>query len=183
MRRLATIALVGLLAVGGCGCGGSDDDTSPPTTRRPSPTTSSPPTTASVESQVEEAYLAYWEMGERLLENPNPEDPEIPQRTTGDLRGEMIDGLTTLRAQGQAVRYGDQYSHDVLSVAVTSQGAEVADCLIDDGVVIDLQTGEQVRGGVVTVLYTTTMVREGEHWKASEAVEQRTWEGVSQCDE
>lgn len=184
-HRLAAALLVALLAVG-CG-GGDDEESSDPTSADGDSTTTSgsgSSTTASDDpaAEVEAAYLAYWEMGERLLQHPDPDDPEIARRTTGNVRDAMVDSLSTLKAQRQAVRYGDLYEHDVISVDVTSEEAEVLDCLVDDGEVIDTSTGDRVAGGLVTVLYRTTMVLEDGQWKASEAIEEETWEGSSTCD-
>jgi hypothetical protein len=181
VRGLATIALVGLLAVGGCGCGGSDDDPSPPTTRRPPSTTSAPPTTASVESQVEEAYLAYWEMTERLLEAPDPDDPEIAERATGQVLGQLSDSLTTLRAQGHAVRSGPEYAHNLLSVDVQGDTGVVLDCAVDDAAVIDVASSEMVDERLVTVLLETTLRYDG-HWLVAEVDQQDSWEGKTTCD-
>ncbi|HEY8526849.1 MAG TPA: hypothetical protein VIL48_17895 [Acidimicrobiales bacterium] len=180
MQRLAIFVLAALVAVG---CGGGDNGP-PGSTRLPGSSTTTAPTTSTttVESAVEEAYLAYWEMGERLLQDPDPDDPEILSRTTGRLRAEMIESLTTLRAQGRRVRYGPRYGHHVLSVSVESDVAEVVDCLVDDGEVIDVRTERRVSGGLLTVRHRTTMVREAGAWKASEAAQDGTWEGVSRCD-
>jgi hypothetical protein len=185
VRRLVTIALVGLLAVGcgGCGGDGGDDGASSSTTRR-SESTASPttPTTRSPESEVEEAYLAYWEMGERLLEAPDPDDPEIAQRAIDPARGQMVDSLTTLKARDQAVQRGPEYAHNVLSVHVTGETATVRDCVVDDGAVISVVSGATVRERVTTVLLETTLRRDGARWRVS-AIDQRdSWEGASTCD-
>jgi hypothetical protein len=179
VRRLATIALVGILAVG---CGGGDDDSSPPTSRRGSTTTVSTPTTLSAEAEVEEAYLAYWEMGERLLEAPDPDDPEIAQRAIDPARGQMIDSLTTLNARQQAVRRGSGYAHNVLSVEVTGEMASVRDCVVDDGAVISVVSGSTIREHVSTVLLETTLRRQGAHWRVSQIDQRDSWEGATTCD-
>jgi hypothetical protein len=184
MRR-ATVAVLAVMLI--AGCAGSGDDAAEgddPSTTSSTPTPTTPDETLAsnpAEAEVEAAYLAYWEMGERLLQAPDPSDPEIDRRTTGEVRGAMVDSLTTLKAQNSAVRYGDQYAHSVLSVEIDAQEAEVRDCLVDDGEVINETSGEAVRSGVVTVLYRTTMVHVGGEWLASDAVREQSWDGVVQC--
>jgi hypothetical protein len=179
--RLVAIVLVGLLAAG---CGGGDDDSSPDTSRPPADVSSStaPPTTRSAESEVEEAYLAYWAMGERLLETPNPDDPEIAQRAIDPARGQMIDSLTTLRARDQAVIRGSGYAHNVLSVEVTGETAVVRDCVVDDGAVINVVSRATVSERVTTVLLETTLYRDGPGWRVREIDQRDSWEGATTCD-
>ena len=69
IRTTALAILTGLflaLVVGPASCK-SDDDSDSGSTKK---------------DEVKAAYLAYWKMGARLLEAPDPTDPEIPQRTT-----------------------------------------------------------------------------------------------------
>jgi hypothetical protein len=178
--RLVAIVLVGLLAAG---CGGGDDDSSPDTSRRAPDSSSStaPPTTRSAESEVEEAYLAYWAMTERLLEAPNPDDPEIAQRATGPVRGQLIDSLTTLRAQDHAVRSGPDYAHSLLSIDVEGDTSLVRDCAVDDAAVVDVLSGETIDERLVTVLLETTLRQEG-GWLVAEVDQQDSWEGKTTCD-
>jgi hypothetical protein len=178
--RLVAIVLVGLLAAG---CGGGDDDSSPDTSRRASDSSSStaPPTTRSAESEVEEAYLAYWAMGERLLETPNPDDPEIAQRAIDPARGQMIDSLTTLRARDQAVRHGPRHRHDVRSIEVEGESATVRDCAIDDASIVDARSGATIDERLVTALYEATLVSQGSSWWVRQIEQPDGWEGVAGC--
>ena len=182
MRRLATIALVGLL-VAACGaCGGGDDDSSPSTTRRPdSSASTATPMTRSVESEVEEAYLAYWDMTVRLQQAPDPDDPEIRQRAVGRAADEIIDGLTTLRAQNRVVRFGSQYAHEVTSVEFDGSDALVRDCFIDDAMTIDVPTGERVSGGLASGVFVASLRGVEGDWRVSELELDESQEGAGRC--
>jgi hypothetical protein len=178
--RLVAIVLVGLLAAG---CGGGDDDSSPDTSRPPADVSSStaPPTTRSAESEVEEAYLAYWAMADRLLEAPDPDDPEIARRSIDPARGQLVDSLTTLRSQDQVVRSGGDYRHDVLSVEVATQTAVVRDCVIDDNAVVNATSGVTVDDRVTTVLLETTLRHDGTRWVVTAIDQKDGWEGATTC--
>lgn len=179
MQRLAVIALVGVLLVG---CG-DDDDSPSGSTRAPTSSTTAAPstTTPTLESEVEAAYLAYWEMGERLLEAPDPDDPEIERRAIDPARGQMADSLTTLRARDRAVRHGPRHAHDVLSVTVQGTTAIVRDCAIDDASIVDLRSGRTVDERLVTALYEATLVKQDSSWRVSEIDQPDGWEGIGGC--
>jgi hypothetical protein len=178
--RLVVIVLVGLLAAG---CGGGDDDSSPDTSRPPADVSSStaPPTTRSAESEVEEAYLAYWAMTVRLQQAPDPDDPEIRVRAVGQAADALTDGLTTLRARNHVVHVGDRYAHEVISVEFDDRGAIVRDCFIDDAATVDSSTGERVSGGLVSGLLVAIVQEVEGNWRVSELEIQETHEGAGRC--
>lgn len=180
VRRIVAVAVVAGLVLGGA-CGDDDDEGGGGATRRSS--TSSTTTTAPTpEAAVEAAYLAYWEMAQRLVEAPDPDDPEIAERATGQVAHQLTDSLTTLRSRDQAVRSGPRYVHDVLSVSVSADSAQVIDCAIDDAVVVNVLTGETVEERLITVLLETTLRLAGGTWLVSDVHQQESWEGVSACN-
>jgi hypothetical protein len=139
-----------MLALSLAACGGDDEDADQddPTATplaEDSSTTANPRTIApSVEAEVEAAYLAYWDMAERLAQAPDPSDPEIDERSTGRVRDELVDNLTTMRTQGQRIEFGPSNVHEVVSVDIDGTAATVSDCVVDEGVQIDDATGERV---------------------------------------
>jgi hypothetical protein len=174
------IALVGLLAAG---CGGGDDDSQPSTTRRAaSSTTVSTPTTRTPESEVEDAYSAYSEMFTRLLAAPDPDDPEIQRRTAGAAAASLTDNLTTLRALGRAVRFGENYRYELLSVDITGDEAVARECVVDDATVVEVATGEPVDPApVATVLNRVTLQFDRRAWRVSGIDQENGWEGIGEC--
>lgn len=176
VQAAALVLVVGLLlgiVVGPAACGNDDDssDDPPPTTTTPDP-----------ESEVESAYLAYWEMGSRLLEAPDPDDPEIPERASGEALADLVAGLDALRSANLHSELGPQYSHDVIDIKVESEGrAVVDDCAVDDSRLVDAATGEVVEQSVVTELLRVTMHLQGERWRADSSTRVDAWEGAVEC--
>jgi hypothetical protein len=184
MRRPIVAVLAVMLAAG---CGGSGDDAAEgddPATTSSTPTPTTPDETIasnSAEAEVEAAYLAYWEMAQRLVEAPNPDDPEIPERATGPAMGQLVDSLSTLRAQNRAVRGGPGYGHRLLSLDVSGGSALVRDCTVDDGSIVDASTGDVIEQRVVTVLLEVSLRRETGGWRVSEIEQLDSWSGATTC--
>ena len=186
--RLAATALVAVLALSAA-CGGSDRDDADdddPTTTEPveeSSTTADPTTTApSVEADVEAAYLAYWEMVERLTNSPDPDDPEISQRAIGTALTTFVDSVTTLQAQGQVVMTGPQTRHDVTSIELSADGVTLRDCNVDDSKRVEASTGDELIEAVATNLLEVTLVESDGAWLVSSIRRVGAWEGVTRCD-
>jgi hypothetical protein len=150
-----------------CGGDGEEADEHDPTTTAPNddPSTDDPTTTEpSVEAEVEAAYLAYWEMAERLAQAPDPNDPEIDDRSTGRVRNELVDNLTTMQTQGQHIEFGPSNAHDVVKVDINGGSAIVSDCVVDEGVQVDDSTGERVEFSATAGLLEATMVNSEGGW-------------------
>src|SRR5829696_7474370 len=162
LAALVAIALVITLTLS---CGGDDapPDDPPPTTAAVTTTTTS------VESEVEAAYTAYLRMSDRLLQAPDPSDPEIPRLTTGRSLDALIRGLKELRDANQAVEFGDQYTNEIQSVELVDENnAVIRDCAIDDSRVVDQTTGEVVAEGIATGLFEVSLTRQGGHWRVTD---------------
>ena len=140
--------------------------------------------TPSPESDVEAAYLAYWEMLVRLSAAPDENDLAISQRSTGQAEDEVKQGLTRLRTDGLAARTGPAYRHEVISVEVRADEAQVRDCSVDDSVVIAVATGDEVGGGTTaTGLIEAGLRRVDGAWKVERVDTVESWTGERSCDE
>jgi hypothetical protein len=184
--RLAATALVAVFAFSLAACGGDGQaaDEDDPTTTAPNddPSTDDPTTTApSVEAEVEAAYLAYWEMVERLTNSPEPEDPEIGQRAVGTALSTFVDSVTTLKAQGQAVVTGSQTRHNVTSIELSDDSATLRDCNVDDAKRIDASSGSEIIEAVATNLLEVTLEWDGS-WRVSSIKRISAWQGVVECE-
>jgi hypothetical protein len=175
-RRCILLAAAFLLATA---CGDDDTQDSPPdpTTTTTDPTT----TTLSPEEEVETAYLAFANMGARLLQAPDPDDPEIAQRTSGQARDNLVDGLTTLKTSGQHYELGPAYSQQVMSVTVAPSRATAVICVVEDSQLMDTLTGAVVAMGLTTVEWTVTLVPVERSWLVDEIVEGEVQEGAVEC--
>lgn len=138
-------------------------------------------TTLSPEAEVEAAVAAHDAMLLRLLQAPDPDDPEIAQRSTGTSRETAESGLAELAALGQHGIPGPNMSTTVLSADVTGDRATVEACEVDDGRLIDTATGDVLDDDVVTRLVTISLERVEGTWLVSNSVIEETWEGVTDC--
>lgn len=188
-HRLGT-TLVAIVAVALplVACGGDDagGDTAPTTEQPDTTTTEAPTTTLSPEQQAEAevraAYDAYWVMSERLAAAPDPQDPEIAERTTGSARDAVTTLLTQFLTQGRTVDFLADYSHDVLSVELDRTSALLRDCYVDHAAQLDAETGEIVLEATATLHLEVTLVAESGAWKVSNVNRLDAWEGTVPCE-
>jgi hypothetical protein len=161
-------------------CGGDDDDDRPPSSTAAPPTTSPEDAT---KAEVEAGYMAYREMADRLLQDPDPDDPEIEERTTGETKSQLTASLQALQDDGRAVRFGDQYQFKIVDVELLDAVTAIAkDCVVDDSQTIDARSGEVLSEGLATALFSVTMKLEDGAWLVSSTPDPDTvWEGVDGC--
>src|SRR5918997_6646155 len=145
-HRFRTVAACALLAVALIACGGSDDARGQTTTTVPpatSTTTSASSTTLDpaqqAEADVRAAYDAYWAMNQRLAAAPDPQDPEIAERTSGGARDAITTLLTQFLTEGYTVNFEEEYAHEVLEVEVEDGSARIRDCYIDHASRLDAE--------------------------------------------
>jgi hypothetical protein len=169
--RLATLLL--LLPVPLLSC--SDEEDPPPR--------STTTTTLSPEAEVEAAYLAYWNMVDRLVADPDPENPQIGEMAVDPARQRLIDSLSGFQSAGHVARSGDLYAHVVTDVAVNGDTATLRDCAVDDSSLVEADSGEVVEQEVVTTSVEAVLIREGSAWLLKELNPIESWEGAVPCRE
>ena len=174
----ATVACALLVVVAACGDDGEAavDGT---TTSTSDTTIASTTTTQNPEAEVEAAYLAYWEMNKRLVQEPNPDDPEIAQRTSGSARDKLIDSLSTMRAEGSMFQFGPQDSIQILDIAVTGDTATVKSCAVGDATRVHGSEEQDVE--ISTSELETQMTQAATRWVVTTVSETDSWKGVSTC--
>jgi hypothetical protein len=172
LGRAALTAGVFALALTAATCGGDDDDSS-----------GHPTTTESPQAAVKADYLAFWDMAVRLAEAPDPADPELTKRASGDALDDLVKGLTTLKAADQHSVFGPRYTHDVLSVQINGKKATVEDCAVDDSKIVDASTGEVVDQSVVTERLEVELVQsDNNSWLVNSSSRKDAREGAVACD-
>jgi hypothetical protein len=166
LRTVGAAAVACALLVLSSGCGDDDGEAADEgtTTSTSETTVASTTTTQDPEAEVEAAYLAYWEMAERLLAAPDPDDPEIAQRVIGSARAKLVDSLATMRAQQERLEFGPDNSHRVVSVQLGAEEATVLDCIIDHGARIYESTGEREEFAATPGLLEVAMAASQGDW-------------------
>lgn len=187
-RRRHSALIATLIAVGGmaaCGGGGGDgnQDDRDESGSEAAQTTVEPTTTSlSATQEVEAAFLAFNSMMDRLREAPDPDDPEIAQRASGETLAGIVDAQTTLQTTGFSARFGERDSVEVLSVTlVDADTALVRDCQVEELTEVNA-SGEQNGPFVHTFWTEWTLIKDGAAWlvDSSDGLERR--EGEHPCE-
>ena len=113
---------------------------------------------------AQSAYVAYQTMFERLVIDPDADDPEIDQRTSGAELDHVVGTLTDFESRNQAVEFGSLHKHNVYDVKVAADGdaATVLDCFVSDARVVNATSRRILRGDPesgTASLVTATVVR------------------------
>lgn len=181
-RGAAAAVLVSVGAV--TSCGGGDDGGEPDESASETTATSveSTTTTLSPTQEVEAAFLAYNTMTDRLREAPDPKDPEIAQRASGETLAGLIDAQTTLQTTGFSARFGERDSVQVLSVTlVDPDTALVRDCQVED--LTEVNAAGETNGPFVRTFWTEwTLIKVDDAWlvDSSNGIERR--DGEHPCE-
>jgi hypothetical protein len=177
---LILVLTAALVAVVFAACAGDGESADPPATS----TTVDPD--EAVKEEVRQAYRDFLKMAFRIAEAPDPNDPEIALRATGDARGRIEQSAADDQARGVVVRGGPDNQQTILTTTVTGDAARLNVCFVDNSGVFDAATGEEIEPMTTTTrLGTIDLVRESGGWKVSlvETQEGKVWDGVHDCSE
>lgn len=174
-----------LLAISSCTDAPSADDSTPAVTA--TVTAPSPDATDNEddpeEQAVRAAYEGYWRAILAANDPPDQFHPDLARYATGEAFKSVFDAAQANRLRGWVVRLPEdsvtEFRIDVIEVH--SNSARVTGCTIDDGLVIDAETGEVLDASVETVRVTATLVREDGGWKVADTRVEESWEGVAGC--
>jgi hypothetical protein len=170
---VAGVSVVSLAACGNRGTGDAAPTSTPATSAPPAdPTTS---TTLDPAVEVERAYLAFEDMFTRLRENPDPDDPEIGQRTTGKAKNDIVNSQTTAKTFGERAEFGPRDSVDVIDVDLAWDTAVLRSCAVED-ITITNTGGGQIGPRLTTYWTSYTLSRAGDGWVVS------SWEAIKKED-
>jgi hypothetical protein len=147
------------------------------------PSTAGPVGAADPAVAARDAYAAFWAMYQRVNDPPDDGDPAIAELATGPALDAVLDVIHANAAAGRAFRrpVPSVSSHRVDRAEVHDGIAQLVDCHVDDGLVVDGRTGAVLDGDVVTDLIDVSMVLEDGRWKVFEYVFADRSEGVSGC--
>lgn len=174
VKQVVAVALWGGLVVGSAGCGG-DRTGEAATTSTPTTAVETTPSTLDPETEVEQAYLAFEDMFRRLRENPDPDDPEIAKRTTGQAQNDIVNALTTAASLGERATFGSGDAEYVTGVELADSHATVHSCAVED-ITITNSAGGTIGPRVTTYWTKYTLRRQGGAWLVT------SWEPVRKVD-
>jgi hypothetical protein len=158
-----------------------DNDAKADPDERPAPTTT---TTLSPEQEVEQAYKDFIAMVTRIYLAPDPNDPEIAERSTGEARANFEATLMRMQSEGTVIRIGQEDRQTILSTAISGDSATLSVCFVDQSGTFDAATSAEVEAmRTVTTLDETTLLRQGGMWRVSRITNQpgNMWEGEYSC--
>lgn len=117
------------------------------------------------------------------LESPDPDDPTLAATHVDPMLTEVKNINAQWLGFGQAGRFpeGSISRTDPLSIDIVGDQATVETCGVDDSVVYDVATGNVINDDIVTVRASSTLERDGDHWKLATRSELERWEGVAGC--
>lgn len=178
-----SLVAVALVAFGGCSGDSKPAESATSNSTSTSRATSSNTTSSASNDQdaAKAAYLAYWQIFDRVTNPPNPSDPSIAQYSVDPARADLIDGITTLQAAGQSIHElpNAGSSHHV-DVVVDGSRANFTDCFVDARVIVDA-SGNTVNDKVVTKLLKGYLVVDGGSWKVAQYDEVQRRDGATGC--
>lgn len=181
VRWLAAVALTACLAAG---CGSSGGSAKPSTTTAAPATDASPVTTR---DELKDQILADYRKANNAYHDAiNAGDPDLPSLEathTGTNLLTVRTGVIKLISKGQRGKDGP-HSRDT-SRATVQQVLEgraiIQDCQIDDGLLIDAQSGAIFNDAAVTKLLSVELTRDGGAWRVSSSLQKSRWNGIAGC--
>lgn len=186
-QRGAPFLLVLLAAVLLMACSDDDPQAAPSTTttRATAPTsTTTIEAQDPVESEITERYKRFWQARfEANQAPPNPDLPALRDLATGEQLGKVVAETRRNAQDGLALRRPDPSvaRSSVKIVKVDGDTATLQECVVDDGVVYRVSTGEVVDAKVATHNVEATMKRIDGAWRLAAARLVQRWEGVAGC--
>jgi hypothetical protein len=185
--RTWSITAVALLALAAIGCSNDGEALPGTTTTTRAETTTTTTTTEPerpVEEEVVERYEAFWEARFEANTDPvNPDHPGLREYATGAQLENVIEETERNAREGRAFRRPEnsQGRRTVDVTRIDGGTAVLQDCVVNDGIVYRVDTGEVLDDSVVTHNVEATMVQVDGEWKLEQARLVQRWEGVAGC--
>jgi hypothetical protein len=170
----------------------ADDPASTDTTTEPHPAADataeqgsggSTPVSA-VEADVIRRYLAFWEARHSANTGiPDPASPALVESATGEQLGVVTRETQRNLDQGLTFqeRSGPAAIQRVRVVEVDGDRAQVQECVVDDELLVDRNTGAVVDDSIETHSVVGALERVGGEWRVSSVRLVQQWEGVAGC--
>lgn len=160
------------------------DGTKPVPAKRPAVATTATATVGTDPTKAAgDAYVAFEEAVAAAGAIPDPDSPALRETATGQALAEAVEQLRAWQLSGRVARAVGPVTDGVrvTGASLTTEGARVRACHVNDDQVVIADSGQVVNADVVTRLYDVTVVKEGDRWKVSQLRVIERWEGVAGC--
>jgi hypothetical protein len=137
-----------------------------------------------VQQEIVDRYVGYWTA--RFAANtgtPNPQDAALAEFATGaQLEGVISETQSNLDA-GRAFkeRPDPRNFRKVMVVSMSGDEAVVQECFVDDGLLIQRDTGAVINDTIATQNVRGELRRVDGRWRVSGSSLVQRWEGVAGC--
>lgn len=191
-RALALVVLSVLAFVALAACSSDDDSVAAPMTSTTTTsrnqgadsTSTSTTTVEDVEAEIVDRYQAFWQARFEANREPvNPDHPGLREYATGAQRENVLEETRARQDEGIAFRLPANSVGEsrVRVIEIDGKEATLQECVVNDGVVYEVDTGEVIDDSVVTRNVRATMRRVDSEWKLAAARVVQKWEGVAGC--
>lgn len=174
------------LAVGLAGCATTAEvPDPPPTSMVPLPASSEPDPGALQERAVLAALEGFLASTIAANDPPDPAHPGLAAYRAGDLLAGAIDAVERNRELGVAFRHRDQsrYRHEPRIIELSERHAVVLNCVVDDALQVEIQTGRVIDDSVSTKRFRTVLELIEGQWRVVSNELLGSQEGDQGCDE
>lgn len=164
-------ALLAVACNGGDGGEIRTESPTPATTRTATPA-ASPTATPSIDQEVSEAYLRYWEVyAEAVLDL---DETKLPGVMTGPQLERTRQEIESLRQRGRAAKIVVEHDFFIAELDPVAGTATVRDEYANRSYEVDAQTKEMVGQAAPGTVLTDTyfLVKEGGAWKVRDGIRQ-----------
>jgi hypothetical protein len=137
----------------------------------------------SVEDEIVARYEGYWDARFAANSPPNPDDAALREYATGGQLDHVIAETQDNLDAGVEFRRADEPAdfREVSVVSVDGDSAVVQECVVNDNLVVSIDTGAVVDDGVATYNVRGDMQRVDGEWRLAAANQVQRWEGVAGC--
>jgi hypothetical protein len=139
---------------------------------------------SAVEAEVVRRYLAFWEARRSANTGiPDPAAPALAESATGEQLGVVT--RETQRNLDQGLTFQDRSGPAAIQrvrvVEVDGDRAQVQECVVDDELLVDRETGAVVDDSIETHSVVGDLERVVGEWRVSSVRLVQQWEGVAGC--
>src|SRR5690606_4312907 len=122
------------------------------------------------------------DMFRRLRENPDPDDPEIAQRTTGKTKAALMSSQATAKTLGERAEFGPETDIAVLTVDLVGTDAAVGRSCVHESLTLTNSAGVRAGPTVTALLVDYKLTDDAGRWRVASSEEVKRYSGQHPCE-